>query len=93
MKTIQTELFAEPKPKPKKLLAYNDLSLHEKINYRANKCGFGRIVYLSHYNYYCHRLAHRIKTDCLSTDYFEHYVLNAGGGNRLDTWRKQNILF
>ncbi len=90
-KQTMLELFEEPTPKPD--IVFARLSLHEKINYKANKCGFGRIVYLSHYNYYCQRITHRIKTDSLSADYLEHYELNSGGGNRLDTWRKQKRLF
>lgn len=90
-KTIQTELFVEPKPEPVKLPTFARLNIHQKINYKANKCGFGRIVYLTRYNYYCNRLIHRIKTDSLSADYYEHYKLNSGNGNRLDRWRKENI--
>ncbi len=90
MKTIQTELFAEPKLSPRKVITFHSLNLHRKINYKANKCGFGGTVYLSHYNYYCQRITHRTKTDSLSADYYEHYAINAGTHNRLDTWRKEN---
>ncbi len=92
MKNTQLEIFAEPKPEPKKVTTFHSLNLHQKINYKANKCGFGRIVYLSHYNYYCQMITHRIKTDSLSADYYEHYALNAGNGNRIDRWRKQERL-
>ncbi len=85
MKTIQTELFAEPKPE--KPATFHSLPLHQKINHKANKGMFA--VYLSRYNYY-HSPIHKPKADSLSADYYEHYVLNAGNGNRLDRWRREN---
>jgi hypothetical protein len=89
-KQTMLELFEKPTPKPD--IVFAGLSLHEKINYKANKCGFSGTVYLSKYNYYHYPIRHRIKTDGLSADYFEHYALSAGFGNRIDRWRKQERL-
>jgi hypothetical protein len=72
------------------VVTYNSLSIHEKINYRANTCGFERTVYRSRYNYFHHPLI-RFRADSLSKEYFIHYNLNAGGRNRLDTYLKEKL--
>ena len=89
MTTQQTEMFSEPAKESQQIMFCN-LSIHEKINHKANKCGFGRIVYLTRYNYFYSPL-HKPKTDRLAREYWEHYRLTAGNFNRLDNWRKENI--
>ena len=87
---LQLELF-ENKPvftKVKKT-TYSDLSIHQKINYKANQCGFQGIVYKSRYNYF-HRSLIKAKTDYLTKEYQWHYDQNSGNNNRIDTWRKEN---
>ena len=89
-KKKQLSMQFEPTIKPVETLTYAKLSIHEKINYRANSGGFAIIPYLSHYNYYHAPIIYRRKHDRLTRDYYDHYRLNAGGKNRLDRWRKEN---
>lgn len=75
--------------KPPKKITYAELSIHQKINYKANKgnCFYGTI-YLSRY-YYFHQELFQPVTDRLTKKYWVEYRLNAGGFNRLDTWRAE----
>lgn len=84
---LQTRLFEPEMPKPKKQITYSSLSIHQKINYKANQCGFQSVVYLSRYNYSASPL-HKPKYECLTEKYNWHYKVNSGGFNRLDTYLK-----
>lgn len=86
-KPIQMSLFAPKRPEPKKPITFASLSVHAKINYKANECGFGGIVYRSKYNYFESPLF-QPKTDELSNKYWWHHRKNAGGENRIKRWRK-----
>ena len=89
-KKKQLSMQFEPTIKPVETPTYAKLSIHEKINYRANSCGFEIVVYLSRYNYYWAPIYHR-KHDRLTHDYYDHYRLNAGGKNRLSRWRDKQL--
>lgn len=73
--------------KPQIKLVYAALSIHEKINYKANSCGFQRIVYLSHYNYYCSPIRHN-ESDSLTNRWVWHYKANSGAENRSNNNKK-----
>lgn len=87
----QLDLFEKKMAKPKKV-CYASLDPHQKINYKANECGFQSKIYLSHYNFYEMHLYQAI-TDYLTEDYQIHYKINAGGFNRLDHLEVQKKLF
>ncbi|MGE0931687.1 hypothetical protein [Peijinzhouia sedimentorum] len=83
----QLSLF-EPEIVPQAKLYYRDLSIHQKINFNANKCMAG-LVYTNSYKY-CpiSGAGSRKQITQLTSDYFWHYRANAGGRNRLDAYLK-----
>ena len=83
----QLNLFPEPvKAKPIQIF-YMDLNIHQKINCRANSCGFEKIYYLMYHRYRIQSLRSRDERfDSLTKRYFTHYYLNAGGSNRVDNY-------
>lgn len=89
-KTVSNQLmlFESIKAKP---ITFSSLSIHEKINYKANQCGFGGTVYLSRYNYF-HSPLYKPRFDSLSKEYYWHYNVNSGGSNRIDNWIKKKTL-
>src|SRR5690554_3925038 len=84
---IQTRLFEPERPILKRQITYSSLSIHQKINYKANQCGFQSVVYLSRYNYFAAPL-HQPEYECLTKRYAWHYNANSGGMNRIDNWIK-----
>ena len=89
--STQLKLF-ENKVKQVKGITFSQLSTHQKINYKANQCGFQRIPYLSLYNYF-HNILHKPKTDCLSKEYHWHHKVNSGSANRIENRKKRTELF
>jgi hypothetical protein len=61
-----------------KIIYYEDLNIHEKINLRSNTCGFGKIYYSNKAVRYYQNLANKylFPKCCLSNSYYEHYRLN-----------------
>jgi hypothetical protein len=87
MVTTQLELFEQPAPLKKRKQLYNDLTIHQKINYKANMCGFSHLVYGMYYQYgYQHLDIRYYPIDRLNDRYAWHYKHNSGGFNRLDRY-------
>ena len=85
----EKNLFNYDYVKPVKIpVTFASLNLHQKINYKANCCGFQRIVYLSKFNYFRKEL-HKPITDRLTSGYWWHYRANSGGGNQIDNYIKE----
>jgi len=78
--------FKEPKPITVRK-SFAQLSIDEKINYKANSEGFGIVPYLSRFNYYKKPLD-RIETRFLTNRYFIHYRANSGEFNRIESYMK-----
>lgn len=83
----QYGLFDKP-PVVKVVVTYASLSVHEKINWRANQCMSKPWVYRSRYNYYHHPLRHEVSTH-LTAGYWWHYRANSGRMNLLDNYLKK----
>lgn len=82
---MQLDIFNPVKRYEKK--PYPSLTIHEKINFKANLCGFSSLVYT------CFNLVNdvtpiRIKYDRLTTKYFWHHKVNAGSEQRIKNYRK-----
>lgn len=83
----QLDLFTIRREEPKRIF-YTELTIHEKINYKANLCGFQKIVYG-----YVFRLLplHQPQIDRLSEKYAWHHKVNSGNENRINTWMDKQI--
>lgn len=85
---VQTRLFETKRPAPKPAVTFASLSVHQKINYKANECGFQGVPYRSKYNYYAMPLF-QPEIGSLSDRYRWHYKVNAGYENRIEVYRKK----
>lgn len=82
------------KPEKKPAVTYATLSIHEKINYKANLCGFEQQPYLNRYYYFGLPISNnRDRYDILTKKYYTHYRINSGGEVRLMRWRNEKTLF
>jgi hypothetical protein len=81
----QLNIFYNPVNKP--VITYSSLSIHQKINYKANECGL-HVVYKNKYNYFTKPL-YKAKTESLTVNYIWHHKVNGGFNNRIDNYRKQ----
>lgn len=68
---------------------FSKLSIHQKINYKANECGM-HSVYLSFYNYFRKPLIQPI-IDTLTSKYTWHHSVNSGAEVRIDAYRKTQV--
>jgi hypothetical protein len=72
----QLSLF-QKEPAKKQSIYYVDLNINQRINLRANSCGFSRIYYHYPHQKKYQKLNFRYDIfNSLSTRYVEHYKLN-----------------
>lgn len=84
----QLSLFPTPERKPVEKITYSSLSIHQKINYKANECGL-HAVFKSRYHYYGMPLSNP-KVHSLTKYYWIHHRINSGGEVRLKRYVEMN---
>ena len=81
----QLKLFEETKPifEKKEKRIFKNLTIHERINYKANLCGFSGMVYKGN-NYQGWEIENERKnpTTHLTNNYWWHYDKNCHGTKR-----------
>lgn len=70
---------------------YNDLTIHEKINVRANSCGFGMNFYNAVVMHYSGTIKKYEHPECLHARYEAHYKSNYTISYNTKNWREAEL--
>lgn len=91
------DLFDEPfqleMPSPRKDIYYVDLTIHERINVKANSAGFEKMFYLGNNPRFMAVRENDYRPERITNKWFSHYRRNCTISLQTIMWRERCIQF